>query len=57
MQFISKHTMNNNSYLHLLTFQDSHSAMISRIQKVIDREELLPTYSIQHSSHTAYLWW
>jgi len=49
--------MNNNSYLHLLTFQDSHSTMISTIQKVIHREELLPTYSIQYSSHTAYLWW
>jgi hypothetical protein len=30
--------------------------MINRLQKVIDREELLQNYSIEYISDTAYLW-
>jgi thioredoxin-related protein len=56
IRFILKHNINKNSSLQLLILQNAHCAMINRLQKVIDREELIQNYSIEFIEGTAYLW-
>jgi hypothetical protein len=56
IRFILKHNINKNSPLQLLILQNAHCAMINRLQKVIDREELIHNYSIEFIEGTAYLW-
>jgi len=58
VRYLLKHINNNKKHhLCLLGFRDAHSVMVKRLQKVIDREELVQTYSIEYIADTAYLWW
>lgn len=56
IRFLLKWKINQNHQLYLIGLRDSHSAIINRLKKVIDREELINIYSIESLSDTLYLW-
>jgi hypothetical protein len=57
VRYLLKHINNKKHHLCLLGFRDAHSVIVKRLQKLIDREELVQTYSIEYIADTAYLWW
>ncbi|CAF3279522.1 unnamed protein product [Rotaria sp. Silwood2] len=57
IRFIFKRIMNKNCSLYMLALRDTHSVIIKRLEKIIEREELIHNYSIEYISDTAYLWW
>jgi hypothetical protein len=56
IRYLFKFKINKNHRLCLLGLRDSHPVILNRLQKVIQREQLFNTYSIQYIHDTMYLW-
>ena len=55
IQFLLKRNIYQNHQLYLIGLRDAHYAIINRLQKVIDRQQLATNYSIDFFLNPAYL--